>query len=139
MGDEPFFAYFAPGATHAPHHVAPEWSAKYKGRVRPGWDRIREESLARQKALGVVPADAELTARPAEIPAWDEMPDDLKPPRQVRWGTTSAARRSSCSASSNIGLRSTSSAPASITSCTPSTIAVAGPVTATGVRSGRPK
>jgi len=79
MGDKPFFAYFAPGATHAPHHVPPEWSAKYKGRFDQGWDRVREETFARQKELGVVAADAELTARPAEIPAWDEMSDDLKP------------------------------------------------------------
>jgi arylsulfatase len=79
MGDKPFFAYFAPGATHAPHHVAPEWSEKYRGRFDHGWDRLREETFARQKDLGVVPADADLTARPAEIPAWDEIPDDLKP------------------------------------------------------------
>ena len=79
MGDKPFFAYFAPGATHAPHHVPPEWSAKYKGRFDQGWDVLREETLARQKELGVVPPDAELTARPEEIPAWDDMPDDLKP------------------------------------------------------------
>jgi arylsulfatase A-like enzyme len=79
MGDRPFFVYFAPGATHAPHHVRPEWSDRYKGRFDAGWDALREETLARQKQLGVVPADAELTARPAEIPAWDDMPDDLKP------------------------------------------------------------
>jgi arylsulfatase len=79
MADKPFFVYFAPGATHAPHHVPPEWSAKYEGKFNQGWDRLREESFARQKELGVVPADAELTARHAEIPAWDEMPDDLKP------------------------------------------------------------
>jgi arylsulfatase A-like enzyme len=79
MPDKPFFTYFAPGATHAPHHVAPEWSDKYKGRFDAGWDALREETLARQKELGVVPADAELTARPEEIPAWDDMPDDLKP------------------------------------------------------------
>jgi arylsulfatase len=79
MGDKPFFAYFAPGATHAPHHVPEEWSAKYKGKFDQGWDKLREETFARQKALGVIPADAELTARPEEIPAWDEMPDDLKP------------------------------------------------------------
>ena len=79
MPDRPFFAYFAPGATHAPHHVAPEWSAKYKGKFDQGWDRLREETFARQKALGVVPADAELTARHDQIPAWDDMPDDLKP------------------------------------------------------------
>jgi arylsulfatase A-like enzyme len=79
MGDKPFFAYFAPGATHAPHHVAPEWSAKYKGRFDQGWDRVREETFTRQKELGVIPADAELTRRHDEIPAWDDMPDDLKP------------------------------------------------------------
>jgi arylsulfatase A-like enzyme len=79
MSDKPFFAYFAPGATHAPHHVPPEWSAKYKGRFDQGWDALREETLARQKELGIVPPEAELTARHEEIPAWDEMPDDLKP------------------------------------------------------------
>ncbi|HYT51720.1 MAG TPA: arylsulfatase [Gaiellaceae bacterium] len=79
MGDKPFFVYFAPGATHAPHHVPKEWSDKYKGTFDQGWDRLREEILARQKELGVVPPDAELTARHDEIPAWDEIPDDLKP------------------------------------------------------------
>jgi len=79
MGDKPFFAYFAPGATHAPHHVPAEWSAKYKGRFDQGWDALREETLARQKELGVVPPDAELTERPEEIPAWDDIPDDLRP------------------------------------------------------------
>ena len=58
---------------------AAEWSAKYKGEFDQGWDALREETLARQKELGVVPPDAELTARPEEIPAWDDMPDDLKP------------------------------------------------------------
>jgi arylsulfatase A-like enzyme len=77
--DKPFFVYYAPGATHAPHHVPPEWSAKYKGKFDQGWDKLREETLERQKALGVVPQDAELTARPAEIPAWDSTPDDMKP------------------------------------------------------------
>ncbi len=79
MADKPFFVYFAPGATHAPHHVRPEWSARYRGRFDRGWDQVREETFARQKELGVVPADAELTARPAEIPAWDDMPEELKP------------------------------------------------------------
>src|SRR5436190_18832650 len=79
MPDKPFFCYFAPGATHAPHHVPEEWSAKYKGRFDQGWDALREEILARQKELGVVPPDTELTARHAEIPAWDEMPEELKP------------------------------------------------------------
>ena len=79
MADKPFFVYYAPGATHAPHHVPTEWSDKYKGAFDDGWDALRERTLARQKELGVVPEDAELTARPAEIPAWEEMPDDLKP------------------------------------------------------------
>ena len=79
MPDKPFFVYFAPGATHAPHHVRPEWSAKYKGSFDDGWDALRERTLARQKELGVVPEDAELTERAAEIPAWDDMPDELKP------------------------------------------------------------
>jgi arylsulfatase A-like enzyme len=79
MPDKPFFVYYAPGATHAPHHVPTEWSAKYKGKFDDGWDAQRERTFARQKELGVIPADAELTARPVEIPGWDEIPDDLKP------------------------------------------------------------
>ena len=79
MPDKPFFAYFAPGATHAPHHVTPEWADKYKGAFDDGWDALRERTFARQKELGVIPADAELTARHDEIPAWDEMPEELKP------------------------------------------------------------
>ena len=79
MADKPFFAYFAPGATHAPHHVPLEWSNKYKGRFDQGWDALREEIFSRQRELGVIPPEAELTDRAAEIPAWDDMPDDLKP------------------------------------------------------------
>jgi arylsulfatase len=75
----PFFIYFAPGATHAPHHVPKEWADKYKGRFDAGWDALREETFDRQKKLGVIPADAELTARPKEIPAWNDMPEALKP------------------------------------------------------------
>ena len=59
MPDRPFFVYYAPGATHAPHHVPAEWSAKYKGKFDQGWDKAREETLARQKELGVIPVDAE--------------------------------------------------------------------------------
>jgi len=77
--DKPFFMYFAPGATHAPHHVPAEWSERYKGAFDDGWDALRERTFARQKELGVIPADAELTARHDEIPAWDDMPDALKP------------------------------------------------------------
>ncbi|MDN4521037.1 arylsulfatase [Mycolicibacterium austroafricanum] len=77
--DKPFFMYFAPGATHAPHHVPKQWSDKYKGKFDDGWDVLRENMLDKQKALGVVPEDAQLTARHDEIPAWDDMPDVLKP------------------------------------------------------------
>jgi arylsulfatase A-like enzyme len=79
MPDKPFFMYFAPGACHAPHHVPKEWADKYKGKFDQGWDKLRETIFARQKKLGVIPGDAELTKRPQEIPAWDEMPNDLKP------------------------------------------------------------
>jgi arylsulfatase A-like enzyme len=75
----PFFTYFAPGATHAPHHVPEEWADRYKGRFDQGWDALREATFARQKELGVVAADAELTARHDEIPAWDDIADDLEP------------------------------------------------------------
>jgi arylsulfatase A-like enzyme len=77
--DKPFFVYFAPGATHAPHHVPKEWIAKYKGRFDTGWDALREETFARQKKLGVIPKDCELTARPKEIPAWKETEERLRP------------------------------------------------------------
>ncbi len=79
MPDKPFFMYWAPGAVHAPHHVPKEWSDKYKGKFDAGWDVAREQILARQKELGVVPADADLTRRHDEIPAWDDMPAELKP------------------------------------------------------------
>jgi arylsulfatase len=79
LPDKPFFMYFAPGATHAPHHVPKEWSEKYQGQFDDGWDALRERTFARQKEIGVIPDDAQLTPRPAEIPAWDEMPEDLKP------------------------------------------------------------
>lgn len=79
MPDKPFFAYLAPGATHAPHHVWPEWAERYRGRFDQGWDVLRAETFARQKEAGAIPSAAELTARPAEIPAWDDMPDALKP------------------------------------------------------------
>ena len=77
--DKPFFMYFAPGATHAPHHVPKEWADKYQGKFDDGWDVLREQMLPKQKQLGVVPEDAELTARHAEIPGWDDMPAELKP------------------------------------------------------------
>jgi arylsulfatase len=77
--DKPFFIYFAPGATHAPHHVPKEWIAKYQGQFDQGWDKVREETFARQKALGVIPPDCELTKRPNEIPAWEETEERLRP------------------------------------------------------------
>ena len=79
MPDKPFFMYFAPGACHAPHHVPKEWIDKYKGKFDQGWDKLREEIFARQKKLGVITADAVLTARPAEIPAWDDTPKEMRP------------------------------------------------------------
>ncbi len=76
---KPFFAYFATGCSHAPHHVSEHWAAKYKGKFDQGWDRLREETFARQKALGVIPAHAELTPRDDAFPAWDDVPEKLKP------------------------------------------------------------
>ncbi len=79
LPDKPFFVYFAPGATHAPHHVPKEWIEKYKGKFAHGWDKQREITFKRQKELGVIPANAELTPRHKEIPAWDDMDPKLKP------------------------------------------------------------
>ena len=76
---KPFFVYFSTGCSHAPHHVAREWADKYKGKFDQGWDKLREETFARQKELGVIPADAELTPRDEAFPAWDDVPDKLKP------------------------------------------------------------
>ena len=78
MPDKPFFVYLAPGATHAPHHVWPEWSARYRGRFAQGWDALRAETIERQRDLGVLPEDARLTERPDEIPAWEDMPIELR-------------------------------------------------------------
>jgi arylsulfatase A-like enzyme len=77
--DKPFFVYFAPGATHAPHHVPKEWADKYKGKFDAGWDELREQTFARQKKLGVVPENCKLTARHEQIPSWEKMPAALKP------------------------------------------------------------
>ncbi|HEV8121636.1 MAG TPA: arylsulfatase, partial [Candidatus Polarisedimenticolia bacterium] len=76
--DKPFFIYFATGATHAPHHAPFEYSRKYRGKFDQGWDRLREETLKRQIALGVVPPGTKLTARPEQIPAWDSLPEDKR-------------------------------------------------------------
>ena len=77
--DKPFFTYFAPGATHAPHHVPAEWADRYAGQFDQGWDALREETFARQKALGVIPENAVLTERSPGIPAWEEMSPELRP------------------------------------------------------------
>ena len=75
---KPYFLYYAPGATHAPHQVAPEWIAKYRGKFDSGWDKMRQLTFARQKKLGVIPKDAKLTPRPAELPAWDSVSPDAR-------------------------------------------------------------
>ena len=75
---KPFFVYFSTGCSHAPHHVAKDWADKYAGKFDQGWDKLREETFARQKELGVIPADTELTPRNAAFPAWDDLPDNLK-------------------------------------------------------------
>jgi arylsulfatase len=76
--NKPFFLYFATGATHEPHQVPQQWIDKYKGQFDAGWDRLREETFARQKAQGIIPANAELTPRPKELPAWDSLAPDVK-------------------------------------------------------------
>lgn len=76
--ERPFFVYFAPGATHAPHHVPQDWIAKWKGKFDQGWDKIREETLARQIALGVVPKGTQLASKPAAIADWDKLTADEK-------------------------------------------------------------
>jgi arylsulfatase len=76
--DRPFFTYFAPGATHAPHHVPKEWIAKYQGKFDQGWDKLREETLARQIKLGVVPAGTKLAPKPEAIKDWAKLSDDEK-------------------------------------------------------------
>lgn len=76
--DKPFFLWFATGATHAPHHAPKDWIDRFRGQFDDGWDAYRETAFARQKAMGIIPAGAELTPRPAEIPAWDSLDADRK-------------------------------------------------------------
>ena len=76
--DKPFFMYYAPGATHAPHHVPEEWRDKYKGQFDQGWDKLREETLARQIELGIVPAGTKLAPKPTDIKDWDQLSADEK-------------------------------------------------------------
>jgi arylsulfatase len=72
--DKPFLVYYAPGAVHAPHHVPKEWADKYKGEFDKGWDQIRNETVERQKKLGVIPANTQMGDRPKDIVAWDSLP-----------------------------------------------------------------
>jgi arylsulfatase len=76
--NKPFFMYFCTGAMHAPHHVPKEWSDKYKGKFDDGWEIYREKAFARQKELGVVPADAELSRHDPDVPRWDTLPAQEK-------------------------------------------------------------
>ncbi len=75
---KPFFVYFSTGCSHAPHHVAKEWADRYKGKFDQGWDKLREETFARQKELGVIPANTELTPRASAFPAWDDVSENLQ-------------------------------------------------------------
>ena len=75
---KPWFVYYSTGATHAPHHVSKDWADRYKGRFDAGWDAYREEVFERQKALGIIPDDAQLTPRPDLFPAWDSLDDEAK-------------------------------------------------------------
>jgi arylsulfatase A-like enzyme len=76
--DKPFFVYFATGAVHAPLHVGQEWIDKFKGQFDQGWDKVRAETLARQKKIGVAPENTDLTPRPDAIPAWDSLDADAR-------------------------------------------------------------
>ncbi len=76
--DKPFFCYFSPAAVHAPHHVAPAWSDRFRGQFDQGWDALRQEIYARQLTLGVIPEGTMLTARPEQIPGWAEYPGRYK-------------------------------------------------------------
>ncbi|MBL8895436.1 MAG: arylsulfatase [Rhizobiales bacterium] len=76
--DKPFFVYYVPGATHAPHHPPPEWIDKFKGKFDMGWNALREQIFANQKRLGVIPQNAQLTAWPDVLPKWDTLDADSK-------------------------------------------------------------
>lgn len=76
--DKPFFMYYAPGATHAPHHVSKEWIEKYKGKFDEGWDKIRELTLERQIKMGIVPEGTKLAPKPADIKDWETLSADEK-------------------------------------------------------------
>jgi arylsulfatase len=76
--DKPFFVYFAPGAVHAPHHAPQEWIAKWKGKFDQGWDKVREDTFARQLKSGIIPEGTKLAPKPAAIKDWDALSDDEK-------------------------------------------------------------
>jgi arylsulfatase len=76
--DKPFFAYFSPGAAHAPHQPPLDWRGKHAGMFDMGWDAYREQAFERQLELGVIPPDSQLTERPGQIPAWEDATDDEK-------------------------------------------------------------
>jgi arylsulfatase len=75
---KPFFIYYATGSAHAPHQAPAEWLARFRGEFDQGWDKVREESFARQKAMGIIPRSAALTPRPAELPAWKSLSADQR-------------------------------------------------------------
>ena len=77
--DKPFFMYWAPGAAHGPHQVPKEWADKYKGKFDDGWDKYRERVFARQKQMGWIPQDTQLTPRPNTLASWNSIPEDEKP------------------------------------------------------------
>ena len=76
--DKPFFMYFCPGAMHAPHHVPKEWADRYKGKFDAGWEALREQIFKRQKEIGIVPADAELSRHDPDVPRWDSLSAEEK-------------------------------------------------------------
>jgi len=77
--DKPFFMYWATGSAHGPHHIMKEWADKYKGKFDDGWDKYRERTFARQKAMGWIPQNAQLTPRAATMASWDSIPESEKP------------------------------------------------------------
>ena len=76
--DKPFFMYYAPGATHAPHHVPKEYADRFKGKFDQGWDKLREETLARQIEMGIVPKGTKLAPKPDDIKDWETLSADEK-------------------------------------------------------------
>ncbi|GGJ78973.1 hypothetical protein GCM10010123_06110 [Pilimelia anulata] len=125
--DRPFFAYFAPGATHAPHHVPREWADRYKGKFDGGWDRLREETFARQKRLGVVPPDATLTPRHDEIPAWTRSTRCSSRCSPGRWRCTRASWSTPTTTSAGSSTRWTPWASSTTRWCTTSSATTARP------------